>query len=69
MFFNAQMQSVRRQTELMRRHPVRYAATVAILASSKVLIGLGISLLLGGGDDDNTTAEDIIRRYFEINKK
>lgn len=69
MFFNAQMQSVRRQTELMRRHPVRYATTVAILASSKVLIGLGISLLLGGGDDDNTTAEDIIRRYFEINKQ
>lgn len=53
----------------MRRHPVRYATTVAILASSKVLIGLGISLLLGGGDDDNTTAEDIIRRYFEINKQ
>ena len=69
MFFNAQMQSVRRQTELMRRHPVRYATTVAILAASKVLIGLGISLLLGGGDDDNTTAEDIIRRYFEINKQ
>lgn len=69
MFFNAQMQSVRRQTELMRRHPIRYATTVAILASSKVLIGLGISLLLGGGDDDNTTAEDIIRRYFEINKQ
>ncbi len=69
MFFNAQMQSVRRQTELMRRHPVRYATTVAILASSKVLIGLGISLLLGGGDDDNSSAEDIIRRYFEINKQ
>ena len=69
MFFNAQMQSVRRQTELMRRHPVRYATTVAILTSSKVLIGLGISLLLGGGDDDNSSAEDIIRRYFEINKQ
>ena len=67
LFYNAAAQSVRRQIDLARRHPVRFAATYATIGLLSPLNNIMMSYIMSMlfGDDDDL--ENIVRNYFAIN--